>query len=68
MNLTRELKKVRHGRVKVIPIVVGAVGTVYRSLEKKPEEFEFSWRIEGPSQSPSSQTLLSSQLSHNNIL
>ena len=35
LDLARELKKLWNMRVKVIPIVVGALGTVPINLEKK---------------------------------
>ena len=46
MNLARELKKLRNTRVKVIPIVVGALVTVPKSLEKRMEELKIRGRIE----------------------
>ena len=37
MDLARELKRLWNMKVKVIPIVVGALGTVPKSLEKRLE-------------------------------
>ena len=46
MDLARELKKLWIMRVKVIPIVVGALGTVPINLEKRLEGLEIRGRIE----------------------
>ena len=46
LDLTRELKKLWNMRVKVIPIAVGALGTVPKSLEKRLEELKIGGRIE----------------------
>ena len=35
LDLTRELKKLWNMRVKVIPVVVGALGTVLKNLETR---------------------------------
>ena len=45
-DLARELKKLWNIRVKVIPIVDGALGTVPINLEKEMEELEIKGRIE----------------------
>ena len=45
LDLTRELKKLWNLRVKVIPVVFGALETVSRSQEKGLEELEISGRI-----------------------
>ena len=42
----RELKKLWNMRVTVIPIVVGALGTIPKSMEKRPEEQEIREIIE----------------------
>ena len=46
LDLARELKKLWNMRVKMIPIVVGALGTVPINLEKRLEELEIRGRIE----------------------
>ena len=45
-NFSRELKKLWNMRVKVIPIVVGALGTVPINLDKRQEDLEIGGRIE----------------------
>ena len=40
LDLARELKKLWNMKVKVIPIVVGALGTVPKRLEKGLENLE----------------------------
>ena len=40
------MKKLWNMRVKVIPIVVGALGTIPKSLEKRLEDLEIRGRIE----------------------
>ena len=37
LDLTRELKKLWNMKVKVVPIVIGALGTVPKGLEKSLE-------------------------------
>ena len=37
-NLDRELKKLRHLKVTIIPVVIGALGTVTKGLLKGKEE------------------------------
>ena len=46
MDLARELKKLWNMRVKVIPIVVGALGTVPKGLERGLENLEIRGRID----------------------
>ena len=46
LDLARELKKLWNMRVKVIPIVVGALGTVPINLEKRLEDQQIRGRIE----------------------
>ena len=46
LDLARELKKLWNMRVKVIPIVVCALGTVPIKLEKRLEDLEIRGRIE----------------------
>ena len=44
LDLARKLKKVRNMKVTVIPIVVGSLGTVLISIEKRLEELEIRGR------------------------
>ena len=46
LDLTRELKKLWNMRVKVIPIVIGALGTVPKGLERSLNELEIKGRID----------------------
>ena len=46
LDLARELKKLWNMRMKGIPIVVGALGTVPINLEKRLEDLEIRGRIE----------------------
>ena len=46
LDLDRELKKLWNMKVKVIPTVVGALGTVPKGLEKGLESLEIRGRIE----------------------
>ena len=46
LDLARELKKPWNRRVRVIPIVIGALGPFPKSLEKRLEELEIRGRIE----------------------
>ena len=46
LDLARELKKLWNMRVKVISIVVGALGTAPKSLGNRLEELEIKGRIE----------------------
>ena len=46
LNLIRELKKLWNMRVTVIPLVIGALGTVPKGLERGLVELEIRERIE----------------------
>ena len=46
LDLARELKTLWGMRMTVIPIVVGALGTTTKGLEKGLEEWEISGRIQ----------------------
>ena len=46
LALTRELEKLINVKVTVIPIVVGALGTVPKSLKMKLRELEIRGRID----------------------
>ena len=46
MDPARELKKLWNMRVKVVPTVIGALGTVPKGLEKSLRELEIKGRIE----------------------
>ena len=47
LNLARELKKKqRNMNVTVIPIVFGALGTVFKVLEKRREDLKIRGRLE----------------------
>ena len=46
MDLARELKMLWNMKVKVIPIVVGALGTVPKGIEKVLENLEIRGRID----------------------
>ena len=46
LDLARELKKLWNMKVKVIPIVVGALGTVPKGLERGLENLEIRGRID----------------------
>ena len=41
LDLVRELKKLWHMKVTIIPIVIGAFGTVTKGLLKGPEDLKF---------------------------
>ena len=45
LDLARELKKLWNMRVKVLPIVIGALGTVPKGLEKSLSELRIKGRI-----------------------
>ena len=45
-GLTRELKKPWNMKVTVIPIVIGALGTVTKGLLKRLEDLEIRGRVE----------------------
>ena len=46
LDLTRELKKLWNMQVTIIPIVIGAFGTVSKGLLKGLEDLEFGGRVE----------------------
>ena len=46
LNLARELKKPFNTKVTVVPIVINALGTVSKGLERRPKELEVRGRIE----------------------
>ena len=46
LNLARDLKKLLNINMTIISIVVGALGTVPRGLEKRLEKLEIRGRIE----------------------
>ena len=46
LDLARELKKIWNMKVKVIPIVIGTLGTVTKSLEKSLENLGVRGKIE----------------------
>ena len=46
LDLTRELRKLWNMKVTVIPIVIGALGTVLKGFERALEELEIGGRIE----------------------
>ena len=46
LDLARELKKLWNMQVKIIPIVIGAFGTVTKGLLKGLEDLEVGGRVE----------------------
>ena len=46
LDLVRELKKLWNMKVTIIPIVIGAFGTVAKGIRKGLEDFEFGGRVE----------------------
>ena len=46
LDLARELKKLWNMQVTIIPIVIGAFGTVTKGLLKGLEDLEFGGRVE----------------------
>ena len=46
IDLARELKKLWNMKVTIIPIVIGAFGTVTKWLLKGLEDLEVGWRVE----------------------
>ena len=46
LDLARELKKLWNMKVTIIPIVIGAVGTVTKGFLKGLEDFEVGVRVE----------------------
>ena len=45
-DLARELRKLWQVKVKVVPVVVGVLGTIPKALEKQLKEIETSVRVE----------------------
>ena len=46
LNLARELKKLWNMKVMIIPIVIGALGTVTKGLVQGMEDLEIRGRVE----------------------
>ena len=46
LDLARELKKLWNMKVTIVPIVIGALGTVTKGLLKGLEDLEFGGRVE----------------------
>ena len=46
LDLARELKKLWNMQVTIIPIVIGAFGTVTKGILKRPEDLEIGGRVE----------------------
>ena len=46
LDLTRELKKQWNMKVTIIPIIIGALGTVTKGLVQELEDFEITERVE----------------------
>ena len=46
LDLARELKKLWNMQVTIIPIVIGAFGTVTKGLLKRLEDLEVGGRVE----------------------
>ena len=46
LDLARELKKLWNMKVTIVPIVIGALGTIAKGLLKGLEELEFGGRVE----------------------
>ena len=46
LELTRELKKLRNMRVTIVPIVIGALGTITKGLLNGLEDLEVGGRVE----------------------
>ena len=46
LNLARELKKLWNMKVTIVPIVIGAFGTITKELFKGPEDLEVGGRME----------------------
>ncbi len=46
MDLARELKKLWNMKVKIIPIVIGAFGTITKGLIKRLEDVEIRGLVE----------------------
>ena len=46
LDITRELKKIKNMKVTMIPIVVGAHGTISKELVKELEDLEIRGQVE----------------------
>ena len=46
LDIARELKKMCKKKITLIPIIIGALGTVPKGLEERLEELEIRGRIE----------------------
>ena len=46
LDLARELKKLWNIKVTIVPIVIGAFGTITKRLLKGLEDLEVGWRVE----------------------
>ena len=46
LDLARDLKKLWHLKVTIIPIVIGAFGTMTKRLLKRLEDFKIRGRVE----------------------
>ena len=46
LNLDRELKKLRNMKVTIMPVVIGAFGTLTKGLLKRLEDLEAGGRVE----------------------
>ena len=46
LNLARELKKLWNMKVMIVPVVVGALGTITKGLLKGLEDLEVGGRVE----------------------
>ena len=46
LNLARELKKLWNMKVTIVPIVIGAFGTITKGLVKGLEDLEVGGRVE----------------------
>ena len=46
LDLARELKKLWNMKVKIVPVVIGALGTITKGLLKGLEDLEIGGRVE----------------------
>ena len=46
LDLAREIKKLWNMTVTIVPIVIGAFGTITKGLLKDLEDLEVSWQVE----------------------
>ena len=46
LDLARELKKLWNMKVTIVPIVIGALGTITKGLLKDLEDLKIGWRVE----------------------